>query len=99
MGGSSSRSIQNALILNLIIFLVGAIAHNILLTDFSYENLLSNVIDTSTLASLQSYFALINSSAIITGMLLVFVYTAVYSLVKLFVGRIKNDQYELTLKT
>ncbi len=86
------------LILNLIIFLGGAIAHNILLMDFSYADLLSNVIDASTLAGLQSYFALTNSSAVITGMLLVFVYAAVYSLAKLFVGRIKNDHHELVLK-
>ncbi len=98
MGSSSSRSIQNALILNLIIFLAGAIAHNILLTDFSYAGLLGNVIGASTLASLQSYFALTNSSAIITGILLVFAYAAVYSLAKLFVGKIKNSQYELALK-
>lgn len=91
MGSSSSRSIQNALILNLLIFLAGAVAHNIALTDFSYANLLSNVIDVSMLAGMQSYFALSNSSAIITGILVVFAYAAVYSLGKLFVVRIKKS--------
>ncbi len=86
------------LILNLIIFLGGAIAHNILLMDFSYADLLGNVIDASLLTSLQNYFALTNSSAIITGMLLVFAYAAVYSLAKLFVGKIKDDHHELALK-
>jgi len=91
MGSSSSRSIQNALILNLLIFLAGAITHNITLTNFSYANLLSNIIDASTLAGMQSYFALSNSSAVITGMLVVFAYAALYSMAKLVVERIKRS--------
>ena len=90
MGSSSSRTIQNALILNLIIFLAGAVTHNIALADFSYADLLSKIIGASMLAGMQSYFALSNSSAIITGMLLVFAYAIVYSLAKLFVVRISD---------
>jgi len=97
MGSSSSRSIQNALILNLLIFLAGAITHNITLTNFSYANLLSNIIDASTLAGMQSYFALSNSSAVITGMLVVFAYAALYSMAKLIVGRIKRS-HELVVE-
>lgn len=98
MGSSSSRSIQNALILNLIIFLTGAIVHNIAIMDFSYADLLSSIIGTSTLAGMQSYFALSNSSAVITGMLVVFAYAAVYSIAKPFVGRIKKRSHELVIK-
>jgi len=76
--------------LNLLIFLVGAVTHNIMLTGLSYANLLSSIIDISTLAGLQSYFVLENSSAVITGLLVVFAYAAVYSLGKLFVVRIKK---------
>jgi hypothetical protein len=77
---------QNALILNLIIFLAGVTVHNIILTDFSYENILVNMINIYMLPGMLSYFALGNSSAIITGLLVVFVYTAVYFLAKLLVG-------------
>lgn len=92
MGSSSSRAIQNALILNLLIFLAGALIHNIVLTDFSYANILNKIIDISTLTVLQSYFTLTNSSAAITGMLVVFAYAAVYSLGKLFVARVKSQR-------
>lgn len=88
MGSSSSRNVQNALILNLVIFLAAAITHNVALGDFSYANHLSKVVDSSTMASLQGYFALNNSSAIITGTLVVFAYAALYSLAKFAAERI-----------
>lgn len=86
MDRSSCRTIQNTLILNLIIFLAGVIVHHIMLTDFSYENLLVNMTNISMLPGILSYFALSNSSAIITGLLVVFAYAAVYSLAKMLVG-------------
>ncbi len=96
MGNSSSRIIQNALILNLIIFLAGIVTHNIVLSEFSYATILGNVTDAPMLVGIQSYFALSNSSAIITGVLIVFAYAAVFSLVKQFIGR-KKRSYELAV--
>lgn len=97
MGSSSLRSIQSSLILNLIIFLAGAITHNIALTDFSYENVLNKFIDSSLLASMQSYFALSNSSTVITGMLVVFAYAGFYSFSKLLASRIRKRSYLLNI--
>jgi hypothetical protein len=88
MGSSSSRKVQNALILNLIIFLAGAITHNVALGDFSYSTFLIGKIDYYTLVGLQDYFALSNSSAIITGTLVVFAYALFYSLAKFVTERI-----------
>ena len=88
MGSSSSRKVQNALMLNLVIFLAGAITHNVALGDFSYSTFLIGKIDYYTLAGLQDYFALSNSSAIITGTLVVFAYALLYSLAKFVVERV-----------
>ena len=54
MGNSSSRIIQNALILNLIIFLVGIVTHNIVLSEFSYATILGNVTDAPMLVGIPS---------------------------------------------
>jgi len=88
MGSSSSRKVQNALILNLVIFLAGVISHNVALGDFSYSTFLMGKIDYYMLAGLQGYFALSNSSAIITGTLVVFAYALLYSLAKFVVESI-----------
>ena len=98
MVSSSSRSMQKALMLNLIIFIAGTVLHNVALGDFSYASILSDVTGGSALASIQGYFALNNSSATITGMLLVFAYAAVFSLAKFFVKRMKRV-YEPLINT
>ena len=97
MGSSSSRKVQNALILNLIIFLAGAITHNVALGDFSYSTFLIGKVDYCTLVGLQDYFSLNNSSAIITGTLVVFAYALLYSLAKFVVERIMPPR-ELVVK-
>ncbi|MGH9876531.1 MAG: hypothetical protein ACRD5H_02755 [Nitrososphaerales archaeon] len=94
---SSSRKVQNALILNLVIFLAGAITHNVALGDFSYSTFLIDKIDYYTLVGLQDYFALTNSSAIITGTLVVFAYALLYSLAK-FVGETIMPPRQLVVK-
>ncbi|GEM_PF-3425496 len=88
MGSSSSRKVQNALILNLVLFLAAAITHNVALGDFSYSTFLIGKIDYYAFAGLQDYFALSNSSAIITGTLVVFAYALLYSLAKFVAERI-----------
>ena len=97
MGSSSSRKVQNALILNLVIFLAAAITHNVALGDFSYSSFLMGNIDYYTFAALQDYFALSNASAIITGTLVVIAYAALYSLAK-FVGERIIPQHQLVVK-
>ncbi|MGH9922345.1 MAG: hypothetical protein ACRD38_06310 [Nitrososphaerales archaeon] len=94
---SSSRKVQNALILNLVIFLAGAITHNVALGDFSYSTFLIDKIDYYTLVGLQDYFALTNSSAIITGTLVVFAYALLYSFAK-FVGERIMPPRQLVVK-
>lgn len=94
MDSSTTQSIQNALILNLVIFIVATTVHNMMMTDFSYIYLLSNITHSSLLPIVHSYFALANSSAIITGMIAVFAYAALHSILKLL-SRRTNHSNEL----